>query len=98
MLLSNSVHGLRLILTQSLEGPNAIHFGPDVEVGAGLRDQREVRRENSGADTGFLEVLPANVRRLIAAEQASIERDEAPARRGDTRAAMRQCIQAMLCS
>jgi hypothetical protein len=37
-----------------------------------LRDQREIRREYSGADAGFLEVLPTNVGGLIAAEQAAL--------------------------
>src|SRR5882672_2743513 len=72
VLLANSIHGLRLIFAQAREGPYAIHLGSDVEVGAALRHQGEVRRENSRTDAGFLEILPANVGRLIAAEQAAI--------------------------
>ena len=90
MLLADAIHGLRLILAQSLEGPHAIHLGPDVQIGAGLRDQREIRGDDSGADAGFLQVLPANVGGLVAAEQAPLQRNEAPAGRGDAGAPMRE--------
>ena len=53
-------------------------------------------RQNAGADAGFLEVLPTNVGRLVASEEAPIERYEASAGGSYAGAAMGQRKQAML--
>ncbi len=61
MLLADPIHCLRLILVQALETPHAIHLGADIQIGAALRDQGQVGRDDSGADARLLEVLPADV-------------------------------------
>ncbi len=68
VLLADPIHGLRLILVQALETPHPIHLGADIQIGAALRDQGQVGGDDPGADARFLQILPANVGRIVAAE------------------------------